>query len=248
MTRIAIIDDEIDARYSLCKLLEKYCPEVEIVGEATGVEEGIRLIHQQNPDVVLLDIAMQDGTGFDLLDHFPRPTFKVIFTTAYDQFAIKAFKYNALDYLLKPVDIEELVAAVEKAKKSQLSSFPDKITGLLKMAKSRHLEQIALSSMEGLVFLKLEEIVHLEADGNYTTFHVTGKEKHTVVRPIKEYDNLLPPSSFYRTHQSHIVNLDFVKKFLREDGGMAVLSDGALVPVARRRRDDFLKKLTGRSL
>ena len=248
MTRIAIIDDEADARHALRSLLSTHCPEVEIIGEATGVADATQLIRQQHPSVLLLDIAMQDGTGFDLLDQFPQPPFKVIFTTAFDQFAIKAFRYNAMDYLLKPIDPDELVSAIEKLETTQQEDYTKKIAGLLESTRQKQFERITLSSLDGLVFLRLEEIVHLEADGNYTTFYLLDGEKHVVVRNIKEYENLLPSELFFRTHQSHIVNLNFVKKFKREEGGFLRLVDGRNVPVARRRKDVLVKILREMSL
>ncbi|HFA49290.1 MAG TPA: response regulator, partial [Bacteroidetes bacterium] len=180
MIRTALIDDERDARQALRLLLDKHCPDVEVIGEATGITEAAPLIRQQKPELLFLDISMQDGTGFDLLDQFPDPAFRVIFTTAFDNFAIKAFRYNALDYLLKPIDPNELVMAIAKVKKKQTANFSPKgqegllrrvhltkkINGLLDVARSREFKKIALSSRGGLVFLKLDEIVHLEADGN----------------------------------------------------------------------------------
>ncbi len=243
MKRIAIIDDEEDARHALRIFLSDYCPTVEIVGEADGVESGYRLIHQEKPHAVLLDIHMKDGTGFDLLDKFQNPRFRVVFTTAYDEFALKAFKYNALDYLLKPVAPEELVRAIAKIEENQIEDFSMKITNLLEMNRSRRFEKIALTSQEGLIFFRLEEIMHIEAEGNYTTLSLSNNKRHVIVRSLKDFEDLLPNNVFFRTHQSHIINLNFVKKYLKEDGGYALLENGTKVLVARRRKDEFLKRL-----
>ena len=243
MIRIAIIDDEPDARHTLRTFLTELCPQVEIAGEADGVESGYRLIRQQKPHAVLLDISMNDGTGFDLLDRFSNPPFRVIFSTAFDEFALKAFKYSALDYLLKPIEPDELVRAIDKIGEDRMDEFSMKISNIIKTARTRHFEKIGLSSQEGLVFLRLEDIVNLEADGNYTTFYLRNGEKHVVVRPLKEFEDLLPSEMFFRTHQSHIVNLNFIKKYLKEDGGYVILENGSKVIVARRRKDEFLELL-----
>ena len=247
MKRIVLIDDEPDARRTLRKFLTDLCPQVEIAGEADGVENGYFLICQQKPDAVLLDISMKDGTGFDLLDKFPRPNFKVIFTTAFDDFALKAFKYNTLDYLLKPVTPDELVRAVDKIGENHMDEFSMKISNILETARTRRFEKIGLSSQEGLVFLRLDEIVHLEADGNYTTLYLINNERHVVVRPLKEFEDLLPTDQFFRIHQSHIVNVNFVKKYLKEDGGYVLMENGSKVLVARRRKEEFLELLREQS-
>lgn len=244
MLRIAIIDDEADARFTLRTFLKKYCSEDQLVGEASGVAESYQLILQEQPDVLLLDIAMQDGTGFDLLDKFSNFNFQVIFTTAFDDFAIKAFQYNALDYLLKPIDADDLVRSLKRVRANSQKDFQQKIKGLLKLTQTQQVDKIALSSMKGLIFLRLNDITHLEADGNYTTFWMMNGESHTVVRTIKEYEELLPTNFFFRCHQSHIVNLNFVKRFIKEDGGQIQLDNGKKITVSRRKKDRLIERLT----
>lgn len=240
---IAIIDDEEDARQILSTLIERYCLDYEVCGEAESVETGYDMILQKEPDVILLDISMSDGTGFDLLDKFENILFKVIFTTAHDQFALKAFKYHALDYLLKPIQPDALVKSLTKIKLDNHFELEPKITEWLESFKSGNYNKITLKTMEGLVFITLDDIYHLEGDGSYTTFYLKNNEKHLVSRPLKEFEELLPESNFFRTHQSHIINLHAIKKILREDGGSIQLSDGTNIPLARRRKQELLDKV-----
>ncbi|GJM33551.1 MAG: DNA-binding response regulator [Saprospiraceae bacterium] len=241
MKRIAIIDDESDARQSLKILINSLCPDVEICGEAGSVESGYILIRKSQPHGVLLDISMEDGTGFDLLDKFPNPSFQVIFTTAHDDFALKAFRYHALDYLLKPTNPVELAQAIDRVTVELPEDFPARISNLLESTRNGRLDKIALTSLEGMVFLHLDQIVHLESDGSYTTFYLLNQERHLISRPMKDFEDLLSEDGFFKLHQSHIVNLSFVKKILREEGGYALMEDGCKVPIARRRKEEFLE-------
>lgn len=242
-----IIDDEEDARNTLRSFVASYCPNLEIVEEAEGVADGYRKIMAHSPDLVFLDIQMEDGTGFDLLEKIRTPEFSVIFTTAFDEYAIKAFKFSAIDYLLKPIDPDELIEAVGKAKKEKKSQASDRISNLMESHGSGSFDRITLSSQEGLTVVKLDNVQRLESDSNYTHFFLRTGEKITVPKSLKEYELILPTSRFYRTHQSHIINLDYVKKFVREDGGYVLMDDGTEILVARRRKEDFIAVLTGKS-
>ncbi|MFT4683053.1 MAG: two-component system LytT family response regulator [Flavobacteriales bacterium] len=242
MIRTVIIDDEEDARSTLRAFLKQYCPQAEVVGEADGVQEGYRKILGENPDLVLLDIQMEDGTGFDLLEKIRSPQFQVIFTTAFDEFAIKAFKYSAIDYLLKPIDPDELIEAVSKVKRTP----SEQIEHLMEYRKRGSTDRLTLSSLDGITVVKMANILRLESESNYTNFHLATGERILVPRSMKEFEALLPKSTFFRSHQSHIINLDFVKKFVKEDGGYILMSDGTEVLVARRRKDEFLSFLTGK--
>jgi two-component system LytT family response regulator len=243
MKRIVIIDDEADARESLRNLLA-LCPGVELVGEADGIATGFQLLASAKPDAVLLDISLSDGTGFDLLDRFPVLPFRVIFTTAHDEFALRAFRYHALDYLMKPIIPKELMDAIERIAPST-ESYALQVGQMLQGIRSRSLEKIALGSQEGLVFIRLIDIVRLESEGNYTTFFTKNKERHVVSKNIKEYEDMLPADAFCRVHQSHIVHFAFVKKYMREDGGYLEMEGGYKVPIARRRKEELMRWLEG---
>lgn len=240
MKRIAIIDDEAHARQSIRSMLAALCPDVEVVGEASCMESGVQLIRQCSPQAVLLDISMDDGTGFDLLDQFPRLDFKVVFTTASDHFALRAFRYNAVDYLLKPIVPKELMAAIDRLHAETTESHAEKIKHLLAGNRAQHFSKIVLSTQEGLVFLPLDQVVHLESEGNYTNFHLLNGERHVVSRPMKEFEEILPDDIFFRIHQSHIVQRCFVQKILKEDGGFVVMEGGKKLPLANRRKQEFL--------
>ncbi len=191
---------------------------------------------------------MQDGTGFDLLDKFDEYSFQVIFQTAYDEFAVKAFKYNAVDYLLKPVSIEELIKAVDKISEEQ--NHPDlsqQLSSLLKLTKKKAFERIVLNSSEGMHFVEVADILRLQSDVNYTTFHLQSGERITVTKTIKTFEELLPEEAFFRPHQSHIVHLKYVKKVLREDGGYALMEDDTKVPISRNKKEVFINALKEQS-
>jgi two-component system LytT family response regulator len=240
MKSIAIIDDEYAARQSLRTLLNSLCPEAEICGEAGSVEEGYKLICQTKPHAVLLDITMEDGSGFDLLERFQNPNFKVIFTTAHDEFALKAFRVHALDYLLKPINPIELVQAIDHIKIETSVEYQTKVTSLLDSIRVGHIDKIYLTSHKGMVFLSINKIVRLESDGNYTSFWMKNHERHVVSRSLKEFEDILDPLKFFRVHQSHLISLSYVNKILKEDGDYAVMHDGFMVPIARRRKDEFI--------
>ncbi|MCF8247777.1 MAG: LytTR family DNA-binding domain-containing protein [Saprospiraceae bacterium] len=243
MKRIAIVDDEAHARQFLKTMLAKFCPEVEIVGEADGVGTALQLIRQTRPDAVLLDISMEDGSGFDLLDFFPQLDFKVVFTTAHDEFALRAFHYAALDYLLKPIQPKDLIRALERVRETPILDYTEKIKVLLENARQHRPLTITLHTQEGLTLLKLEQIVYLSSDNAYTTFHLMQGEQLVVSRPIGDFEVLLPSDSFFRIHQSYLVNLTHVRKILKDEGGVVAMSNGSQLPLARRRKDEFIESV-----
>lgn len=243
MLRTIIVDDENKSRKSLKALLSNYCTGVEVIGLATGVADGINCIEKNNPDLVMLDIQMQDGTGFDLLKEIPDPTFQVIFTTAFNEYAIKAFKYNAIDYLLKPIDLDELIDAIEKAKtmhdNNTRKSTPDPIIkNLLSYIDTDR--RITISTEQALEILPVAEIVRLESDGNYTHFIMKDDRRIVSSRHLKQYDAELEGLHFMRVHNSHIINLKCVSRYVKTDGGAIVLVNGDSIPLSRRRKDHFL--------
>ena len=236
--RALIIDDEVKARENLEQLLKMFCPQVQIVAIADNIADGESLLRQHEIDILFLDIEMPNGNGFELLKRFDPYTFKVVLITAYDQYAIQAIRAQALDYLLKPIDIDELIDAVEKIEAGNSRHAQNNSIPLLKTDTAR--EKLILPMKDGYVFLSLSDIVHIESDGSYTTFFTNTTEKHVVSRHMKEFERLLPDKQFFRCHKSHIINLDCVKKFVRNDGFLVELSDGTTVEISRRRKDEFL--------
>lgn len=237
-----IIDDEEKARKNLELLLKQFCPDVTVVAATDNINEGENLLKEHHVDVVFLDIEMPKGNGFELLDRFDTYPFEVILITAYDQYALQAIKSRALDYLLKPIDIDELIDAVKKVETSiqaNLNEEKAQLAAGVQMDVVR--EKLVLPMKDGYVFLGFTEIIRIESDGSYTTFFTMNKEKIVVSKHLKEFERLLPPHRFFRCHKSHIINLDCVKKFVRNDGFSVEMSDGAFVEVSRRKKDEFLE-------
>ncbi|MBL7138436.1 MAG: response regulator transcription factor [Bacteroidales bacterium] len=246
MYKAIIIDDEKKGRSVIAGLLHRlYRDEIQIVAEADSVETAFIKIKKHHPDVLFLDIQLPDGTGFDLLEKVPQIDFFIIFITAYEQYAIKAFKFSALDFLLKPIDEDELIHAIEKLKKEhQSKTFRDKLDVLLKNRNGY--EKIALPSQDGIRFVRIRDIVRCESDSNYTRFYLIQHEKILVTRTLKEYEELLCSEKFFRIHQSHLINLAYVEKYKKGEGGTVIMEDGSEVEVSRRKKEQFLQVLMGR--
>lgn len=235
-----LIDDEKNAISNLSRLLEMYCKGVVIVGSAENATEGIQMIHQQHPDMVFLDIEMPGGNGFDMLECFTERDFDVIFVTSYNQHAIKAFKYSAVDYLLKPVDIDLLIQAIERIRqrKPQYRNS-DSLSGLFQNLQSLLPCKLGIATLEGKEYLEIEDIVRVEADGSYSVIFLKNGSKHLVSRNIGEYEILLQDQSFLRVHNSHLINIRYVSRYTKQDGGWIILNDHSEIPVSRRRKEIF---------
>ena len=246
MVTAIIIDDEQNGRIALRQKLQDYCADVELIGEAENGEDGMRLIEKQQPDVVFLDIEMPRMDGFEMLHRLPEKNFHLIFTTAYDQYAIKAIKYAAFDYLLKPIEIEELQLAVKRVGEKKLNkSSSNQLELLLEnmLPKKNTYQRIAIPTSEGLQFIKLNEIIYLEANNNYTYFHLAGNQKYIVSRTLKDFEEMLPDDTFLRIHNSYVINKNFAERYIRGEGGQVVLSNGTVLDVAKRKKADFLKAI-----
>lgn len=234
-----LIDDEKNNLINLEQLLKTYCPMVQVVATAQNAAEGKSLLLQYRPDLVFLDIQMPEKNGFELLRELHQYDFEVIFVTAFDQYAIQAVRFAAVDYLLKPVNIEELQAAVDRAlantrdKKKNLQL--ENLIQLLQGQKEEH--RIALTTMKETRFIRTPEILRCESSNNYTIFFLASGEKLTASRPIFEYEELLKEYGFIRCHQSHLVNRKYVKSWVKEDGGYLLLDNGHQVPVSRNKKE-----------
>ena len=246
MIRTVLVDDEVDSIRVLQRLLETYCPTISIVGKADGVETGLHMIQASRPDLVFLDIEMTQGNAFDLLNALQPFTFQVIFVTAFDNYAVRAFKYSAVDYLLKPVDIDDLRGAVERvAGRFQEKNVMDQMKILLDNVGTFHLSQqkMAVPTLTGLIFVAIRDIIRFEAKGSYTIIHLSNMEQIMATRNIKDYEDLLPDAVFYRVHHSHIINLHKIQKYHKGRGGFVTMEDGSSIEVASRRREEFLQRL-----
>jgi two-component system LytT family response regulator len=245
MLSAIIIDDEVKGRIALKQKLQDYCPEVTVTGEAGDGIQGIALISQLNPKIVFLDIEMPRMDGFAMLQQLPEKKFHLVFTTAYDQYAIRAIRFAAFDYLLKPVDIEELRNTISKILASQERSDTGKKLEVLadNLQRNHSLNKIAIPSLEGLLFFNVDDIIHLEAQSNYTVIHFTNHPKLTASRTLKEFEELLPADLFFRPHHSHLINLKYLKRYIKGDGGQIEMQNGNYVDVARRKKEEFLQRM-----
>jgi two-component system LytT family response regulator len=223
-----------------------YCPETRIVGICDTPEKGIAAIRQLRPDLVFLDIQMPNLSGFDVLQKVAPIHFEVIFVTSYDKYAIKAIKFSALDYLLKPLDVDDLIHAVGRAadqlrKKGRDYRYRSVLHNI--NYTSGKIEKLAVPTLEGIDFFKTDDIIYCEADGSYTTLYLTDRPKQLISKNLKEFEDLLVPTGFCRVHNSHLINMKHITKYIKGDGGYVILTDGHYVDISRRRKDVFLGML-----
>lgn len=246
MVKAVIIDDDFTSRMLLREILKKAIDNVELLGEAGSVAEGIPLIERVAPDIVFLDISMPDGTGFDLLDKLKKIDFKIIFITAFTEFAVKAFKYSAFDYIVKPIDIHELaktIARIPKIKKVNGKKQVNELKTNLLSNIENGARTIALPELNGFAIVQVNEIIRCEGLRNYTRIIFKEREEKIVSRTLLEFENLLTPLGFIRIHRSHLVNLENVVRYIKAQGGMIELKTGELLKVSPKHKDNLLNKL-----
>ena len=244
MIKAIVIDDENRTRDLIVKMINSFGFEIEAIAGGDNVKNGIESIEREKPDLVFLDIQMPDGTGFDLLKSVKNKDFEVVFITAHEEFAIKAIKFSALDYILKPIDQSELKAAVEKAIRTVDDRKEEvQFEALQQNINPTQKRRLVLKTQESVHVVDLENIIRCEADRNYTSFFLTGGKKILVSRTLKEYETLLIGHNFLRVQQSHLVNLDYVDRYDKGNGGSVVMKDGSEVPLSPAKRDIFFKIL-----
>lgn len=244
-----LIDDEQNNLDNISSLISKYCPQVKIIATANNAEEGKQAILKHYPDLVFLDIQMPGKTGFELLQELDNYDFEVIFITAFDQYAIQAIRFSAVDYLLKPVDPEELKKAVDRVVEKQSQKRQNlQLENLLQVLQNqKNTHRVALATLKEIRFVKPQDITHCEASNNYTFFYLNNGEKLTVSKPIYEYEELLSPYQFIRTHQSYLVNIQYIKSWVKEDGGYLLLETGQQIPVSRNKKEAVMDAIASRS-
>lgn len=242
MTAI-IVDDEEHCREVLSTLLRKHCAGIQILATCSSGKEALAELQTRQPDILFLDIEMPGMNGFELLEQNPHPEFAVIFTTAYNEYAIQAIKHSALDYLLKPVDKDELVDAVDRVhqQKNRSAVRIDQLLDLLDRKKNS--KRFAVPTLEGLIMIDPEEVIYCESDGPYCTFHFTNSKKLMVSKTLKEAEEALQGNDFFRIHHSFVVNMKYITKYIRGEGGEVVMNNGKNIPVSRNKKQDFLKML-----
>ncbi|MGN6195654.1 MAG: LytR/AlgR family response regulator transcription factor [Ginsengibacter sp.] len=246
MLKAIIVDDETHCIHRLSEMLKDYCANnVELLDSFSSVDEGIAGILKLKPDVVFLDVQMNDKTGFDLLNEIPDINFEVIFTTAYEKYAVQAFKFSAVDYILKPVDAQDVVAAVNKVnKKISGNEISQKINTLFHNLNNNQAKRISIPTADGITFLEINDIVRCQSQINYTVIFLKDKQKITVAKTLKEFEELLSDYNFYRVHNSHLVNLSCIKKYHRGKGGTISMIDHSEIEVSSRRKEGLLERLS----
>ena len=242
-----IIDDEQAAQLTLMSFLQMHCPTVNVIGTANGVEEGLKLLANKSADVVFLDIKMNDGTGFDLLKRLPQINFNLIFTTAYDEYALKAFKYSAIDYLLKPIDPMELIEAVAKIRQEKNENTSKSVHSMFELYQKNKFDKIAIPSVDEFYFVHINEIVRCEASSNYTLIYLSSGKKIVAPKTLKEFEALLANEGFFRVHQSHLINLEHIQQFMKTKNKIRMV-DGSEVEVSRRKKTIFVELINMRKL
>lgn len=243
MLKAVIVDDEPDCVKLLALQLKMYCPKVQVIAECTSSETGLLQIKELQPDIVFLDIEMPVMNGFQLLEKIGNINFSLVFVTAYDQFAVKAFRFNALDYLLKPIDGKDLKVAVEKA--LQQRPDPEQLKLLkqqLNSGEKYYPDKIALPYQNGVIFTEIKNVLYCESENNYTRFHVTGEKQYLVCKTLGDIQEVLEERNFLRVHRQYLVNLDHIKKYVRGEGNYLILSNDCNIPVARNKKDKLVER------
>ena len=243
MLKAVIIEDEIHSLEALKLLIQDFCPELKIAATASSVETGIEELKKHKPDLVFLDIEIGTGTGFDVLEQVKNFDFEVIFTTAFEHYALKAIKFSAIDYLLKPIDVDDLQKAVQKVnKKRDVLSQNQKLVTLLSNIRTTNEQKqtIILSTSEGYEFVPVSDIIYCQADGSYTRFHLNHKRELLVSKHLKEYEKLLSDHNFYRIHQSYLINMAEVGKLMRTDGGYLIMRNGDEIGLSPKKKEEFM--------
>lgn len=242
MIRAVVIDDEQSCRSVLCEHLSTFCPSIQVIGQADSALSGLQLVKEKKPDVVFLDVEMPDYSGFEFLDFFNKIDFEVIFSTAHQNYALKAFEVSAFGYLLKPVNVKQLLKIVDDLERKQhLEHIEERVSTLKANVRTQgDLKRIALPVSNGLLFIEIEDILYLKADGSYTNFYLENGEKILVAKKLKTFDFLTGHPDFYRTHRSYLVNLKHVQQYVKQDGGFILMRNDDAVSIARDRKEDFL--------
>ena len=244
MINAIIVEDEEKSRNALKKLLSTFCPDINVKAEADSVDDALQIINNNAIDLIFLDIEMPEKNGFELIKSLDKGTYEVIFITAFNNYALDAIKISAIDYLLKPIDIEELIEAVNKAQKQiGIKNSNDRLTHLVDNLNDKKNQKIGIPTMQGFSFINIEEIIRCEADQRYTQIHTKDGKKCMSTRNLKEFEHLLEQHPFFRVHHSHLINLNFIDKYVKGEGSYVIMIDGANVAVSRRRKDKFLEQL-----
>ncbi len=246
MIKAVIIEDEVKGMNNLKNLLSKYCEQVEVVGEAVSIETGLKLLKDPaiTPDVAFLDINLPDGLVFQLLNQLEEISFDIIFVTAYEKFAVKACQYSSIGFIIKPIDPDELKESVSRIRVGSVHKINQRLEVFNQMYNNPNaFEKMSISALDGIYFINIKDIIRCEAEDNYTHIHLKSGERITASKTIKAYEEMLSGVNFYRVHKSHLINLNYMRKFVKGDGGYLVMIDGKKIEVSRRRRPAFMEQM-----
>ena len=245
MIRTIIINPEIDTNPLLFEIIQEYAPSIDLVGIARSIDQGISLVEEHKPDLIFLDLDIEDASSFDMLDAFKNPTFKIIFTTIDEKYALKAFKYGAIDYIIKPFAPQDILSAIDRVKRTQFNeAIYNRLDYLIRQNHLGSNHKITIPTSEGINVISISDILRIEADRSYCFIYLSDGDRILVSKPLKEVENMLPASIFFRVHSAFLINMNFVKRYKKEDGGHVILNDGSHVPIARRRKKEFFDRLT----
>lgn len=243
MIRALLIDDEHFARQALKNALEQYCPQIQLLQSCESPQEGIAAIRKHNPELVFLDVQMPGMSGFDLLKQLEPVAFDVIFITAYDRYAIKAIRFSAVDYLMKPLDVDDLMQAVKRVQERQdQGGSAHRLASVIHNLnyKSAGIDKLAVPTLEGIDFIDIQEIIFCQADGGYTTVYLADESTKLISRTLKDFENLLSESGFCRVHHRSLINMQHIKKYIKGEGGYVILTHDHQVDISRRKKDEFI--------
>ena len=244
MIRTVIINAEIDTNPLLLEIIQEYAPSINLVGIARNIEDGIQYIEDHKPDLIFLDLEMDGSAPFQMLDSFKNPSFKIIFTTEDEKYALKAFKYGAIDYILKPFVPQDILSSIDRVKRTQFNeAIYNRLDYLIRQNHIGQNYKITIPTSEGINVLSISDILRIEADRSYCFIYLTDGDRILVSKPLKEIENMLPSDVFFRIHSTYLINLDYVKRYSKEDGGNVILNDGSHIPIARRRKKEFFERL-----
>ncbi|MBI5917489.1 MAG: response regulator transcription factor [Bacteroidetes bacterium] len=246
MIKALIVEDEIKSMNNLKNLLANHCPEVQVVADALNIEEALELFEEPDfkPDVAFLDINLPDGLIFQMLDELKPIDFEVIFITAFNEFAIRACQYSSIGYIMKPINPDELVQAVSRIRAHRSEKIEERLELFNKaLSNPNSFEKMSISAVDGIYFVSIKDIVRFEAEDNYTHIFLTNGDRITASKTIKAYEDMLQVLNFYRVHKRHVINLNYIRKFIKGDGGYLVMDDGKKIEVSRRRRPAFMEQM-----
>lgn len=244
MIKTLIIEDELPAQQLLVSICTEYCPNVSIVGITDNINEALHMINNLSPDLLLMDVQLSDKIAFDLLDRLSDKSCKIIIISAYENYALRAFKYEVVDYILKPYAPKDIIKAIEKIRALDFNqNMLDQISQIFKRKEKYSIERIKVKTASGIILLKLNDIIRIEAEGSYAVIYTTEGKKITASKPLKEYEDKLKQANFYRVHTSHLLNFDHITQINVVDGHTAIMTNGDKIPVSRRLKHDFLNAI-----